>query len=645
MASKLSPAPVTAGRPSNKTRRPPAGPRSSPARGPGQRAWLVPLILFACAFGLYANTLRHDYAVDDNVFTTHNRYVQERFAGLPEILTQGSMKGFADQPLSLYRPLVLVSFVAEIAVWGNNPHVHHFFNVLLYAITAAALYVLLRRMLGGAAAPVALTASLLFVFHPLHTEVVASIKNRDEILAWLFGIFCLLQLLEHSRTQSRRALTLSTLCFLLALFSKENSAAFLPVAVLVLYFFTRKDIPAIGRTLLPHTAALALYLGLRAAVLGEVLFNAQQLLVINNTLVAARHSSERFATNFVILGKYLWLLVFPKNLSWDYSFRQIPIVGWSDWRALLSLALHVAMAVYALTGLKRRSPYAFAILFYFVMLAPVSNVLFLIGATMGERFLYVPSFGFCLALGLLLRRWLGATPSAPPLVRLRLWAVLGPILLLYAGRTVTRNLDWKDIETLFAAGLKVTPNSARAHGAMGNYKLALAEAAEGGPARLENFRIAAERFKRAVALFPDDPDYWYGLGASSAALGDTAAAFEAYRAALKRRAGHARALNNLGTLFFKRGVYDSAAVYFERSVEADSRFAEAVGNLGSIHHVRGDLRAAVQYYDRALTLDSTNRGTIANRRAAFLALGDTASANRYREPEAGRPSAEAPRER
>src|SRR5258706_6204441 len=118
------------------------------------------------------------------------------------------------------------------------------------------------------------------------------------------------------------------------------------------------------------------------------------------------------------------------------------MVGWAKAGALLAGGASAAMVVGALVLLPRRSVISFGILFYMVTLSVVSNVFFLMASTMGERFLFVPSLGFCIVLGVALWRWLGPErrPHGSPAP---LYGVAGLLLLLAGARTVTRNRDWK----------------------------------------------------------------------------------------------------------------------------------------------------------------------------------------------------------
>ena len=178
---------------------------------------------------------------------------------------------------------------------------------------------------------------------------------------------------------------------------------------------------------------------------------------------ATRHLAE--AKVFYTLGKYLQLLVFPYILTHDYYPRHIEVMDFADWGALLSLALYLAMLVYALRQLPRKDPVSFAILYYLATLSIVSNLLFPVGTHMAERLMFMPSVGFCLLLALLGYRWAAASvpKGKEPAFRqfMPALAVLAAVCLAYAARTVVRNPAWADNYTLFTTDIQYSPNSAK----------------------------------------------------------------------------------------------------------------------------------------------------------------------------------------
>lgn len=144
-------------------------------------------LLFAFAFLLYGNTINHEYNFDDALVTQNHRHTSRGVEAIPEIFTSHYYQdedGYAYE----YRPVTLASFAIEHQFFGESPTISHFINVLLYAISGVLLFVLLSSLLPGQGIHFCFLVAFIFIAHPLHTEVVASIKNRDEILALLFAM-------------------------------------------------------------------------------------------------------------------------------------------------------------------------------------------------------------------------------------------------------------------------------------------------------------------------------------------------------------------------------------------------------------------------------------------------------------------------
>lgn len=158
------------------------------------------LVFAAITVLLYSNTFSHDYALDDEAVIEFNTHVHMGLAGLPTIFSSGYWSG-AGSFQNGYRPLSVASYALEYHFFGLNPAVSHVVNVALYAIPIMMLLSVLRQFdssmamrHGSASGGRSLSrywpyiTVLIFAVHPVHTEVVAKIKSRDEILAFLFCI-------------------------------------------------------------------------------------------------------------------------------------------------------------------------------------------------------------------------------------------------------------------------------------------------------------------------------------------------------------------------------------------------------------------------------------------------------------------------
>ena len=149
------------------------------------------ILLFLGAILLYGNTIFNDYNLDDELVTKNHRLTSKGISAIPEIFNSNYYEDDFGYSYG-YRPVTLSTFAIEHSLFGENPKVSHAINVLLFGLTCGLLFYLIRRILPDQSIYIALLASVIFMVHPIHTEVVASIKNRDEILSLLFGIMSLL---------------------------------------------------------------------------------------------------------------------------------------------------------------------------------------------------------------------------------------------------------------------------------------------------------------------------------------------------------------------------------------------------------------------------------------------------------------------
>lgn len=196
----------------------------------------VRLIVFFSAIALYFNSVPNNYNLDDEIVTRNHRLTSKGIAAIPEIFTEPYYKdasGYAYE----YRPIVLVSFAIEHSLFGENVHVSHFINVLLYSLLCLLLFVCLQTLLRDYGSLLPFIATIFFVVHPAHTEVVDSIKNRDEILALGGSLAALFFALRWVDTSRWYFVPVSVLCFLVSLLSKQSTITWVVVIPVALIFF------------------------------------------------------------------------------------------------------------------------------------------------------------------------------------------------------------------------------------------------------------------------------------------------------------------------------------------------------------------------------------------------------------------------
>ena len=420
--------------------------------------------------GLYVQTLPFDYVLDDTILIVKNKFTQEGIAGIPEILGNETFKGHFGEQKELveggrYRPLSQVTFAIEKTITGGNAAFSHFLNVLLYALTGILLYRVLLSLFPQARKQfinVPFAAAALFIVHPLHVEVIANVKGRDEILAFLAELGILYYSLKWLAKNKTRYLVYSALCFFLGILSKENVITFLAIVPATAYFFSNSSTTDKIKLTLPLVAVTILYLVIRYSVLGYM-FSGQEIANLMNNPFFGMSFGEKTATIFYTLLLYLKLLVYPHPLTHDYYPYHIPVMNWSDWAPILSLLIHLALLVLMFVTLKRKSVISYSIAFYFITFSVVSNLFISVGTFMNERFVYHASLGFCIALSWLLVEKM----SVNRLTKNLGYAILLVGTVIFSIVSYLRIPAWKTNESLNSAAIKVSYNSARSNLFMG----------------------------------------------------------------------------------------------------------------------------------------------------------------------------------
>jgi hypothetical protein len=434
--------------------------------------WRQVSIISLLALGFYIESVKFDYVLDDSILIVNNKFTQKGIAGIGDIFRYESFKGyFGDQKEMVeggrYRPLSIATFALEKSLTGGNKVISHLINVLLYVLTGIFLYRVLLFMFPKARSTqtkkkwffsVPFVAAILFIAHPLHVEVVANVKGRDEIFALLGELSVLYFTFKYLGEKKLKYLIFSFLSFFFGILSKEGIVTFIAIVPITAWFFTNSTWSDKIKITLPLFAGLFIYLLMRVQAIGFLFSGAEIANLMNNPFYGLPFG-EKMATIFYTLLLYLKLLIYPHPLTHDYYPYHIPIMNWTDWASILSLLLYTGMIIVMLKGWKKKTIWAYSIAFYLVTLSIVSNLFISVGTFMNERFLYHASLGFCIAIA-----WLLVEKLNYNLVIQRISLsvfTLGTIGL--SALTLIRLPDWKTVESLDRSALKVSPDSARAN--------------------------------------------------------------------------------------------------------------------------------------------------------------------------------------
>lgn len=579
-------------------------------------------IAAALAVACYANAPANGFALDDIGIIVENPVVRNG-AGLGTIFTSPywpvGASGVSADP-TLYRPLTILSFLVDAALWGPRPSAFHAVNILWHVAATVLLFVTAVRVLGSLLP--AFAAAALFAVHPLHTEAVTGLVGRADLMATVFVLsaFLLLRRRDSSGVTPWR-LVAGASCWMLGLFAKEMAAT-LPALLVLDDWLHRHELPRdrpprlqllVGRYAALAVAAVAWLLLREQAVSGEsqVWAGFVGLSPLPRVLTASRVALE-----------YVGLFLFPVRLLADYWVTEVPIATTVlDPLVLLSLLTWLAAGALVVRVSGREPGLALGIAWFFITFAPVSNVLFPIGVAKAERLMYLPSVGLCFvaAWGLDRLQRLVRPPLAVRLAVMAIIAVLG-------ARTLVRNRDWKDSLTLALATLRESPASPLMNDiAAGEYMkrgdaaaaLPLLRAAvQSAPGMafirthlgtvygsLGQLDSAVAQYTEALRLNPSDSDAHNNIGVALMSGGRVEEAIPHFRAAIGIRPTFPDPHMNLGVLFLGRGALDSALARVVEAVRLNPASAEGHNNLGVVLQRVGQLDRAAAEYREALRLN------------------------------------------
>ncbi|KAG9470556.1 hypothetical protein GDO78_017356 [Eleutherodactylus coqui] len=493
-----------------------------------------------------------------------------------------------------YRPLCVLSFRVNAYWSGLEPFYFHAVNVVLHCMVTAVLgYTCSTAVFEDRKQAVA--SALLFAVHPVHTEAVAGIVGRADIISCLLFLLAFLSYIRSVEvnpppdcfpgTTSPLLLLLSLFLGTCAMLVKETGLTVFGVClvydlqILCWWKSLRASSSTHPRSMWDVTAPflkrallischVIVVLGFRVYIMGGSmpLFSEQ-----DNPASFSPYILSRFLTFSYLLAFNAWLLLGPITLCYDWQVGSIPLVHsiWDIRNAftLLLVVVLLSLSRHCLTGSKRAGhrEVTVGLLFLIFPFIPASNLFFRVGFVVAERVLYMPSMGFCILCVHGLKRLSSRVgprgSSAVPLCFLLL-------LVLFSCKSVSQTECWRSRESLFRSGVLTLPHNAKVHYNYANFLKDQNRKEE-----------AISHYKTVLRLYPQHSSALNNLGTLTFNL---TAAEEYYRKALDISPQHSRALFNLGNLLRTQGRNKEAEVVLRESLLHGPYFADAYSSLGSL---------------------------------------------------------------
>ena len=553
-----------------------------PGAPKARRAAAVVVALVAVT--AYAATLGYDLVWDDTLLIRQSWRLHQ-WGELPRLLVS-QFWWETGETSRYYRPLVTLTFFLDMKVWGLQSFGFHLTNLLAHVAVILAVLAVARRVTGDELA--AGISALAFALQPLHTESVTFVSGRTDVLAALFFLLALLAYDRHRDRPRWRFTACSLGAYLLALLAKEVAIT-LPAVLALWDWRVRGDLRDRrvawrgAARYAPYGGVLVLYVGLRLFALRGV---------GNSAAGAWAPPVTRLLTTLQTVAWYAWMTIVPYPGN---SYRVVmpvtvpPDLHW--WLAMVGLGVAIGGTAWALG---RMPVIGFGALWFWITLAPSAgvNLLPLPTALMAERFLYLPTVGYCLILGWVASRLLGPVTLGRA-TRLRLAPSLGlaVLFLAYFVLTLWRNEDWCDEDRLYSRMAESSPAAAVPH-----INLAFVQLLRG------EISLANEHLREAVRLAPGNPRAQAGLGLTETLLGHLDVGLQHGLRARELAPDNADVLASLGALYLARGEPARAAPELSESLRVKPNQVHPALNLALALAWLDQPEAAEAQLERALRL-------------------------------------------
>ena len=417
-------------------------------------------LFFLCvSFLLYGNTLKNGYGLDDQ-FVTENNYTNQGFKSIKRIFSSFYVENDGKNNYE-YRPIAKLTFAIEHEFFGVKPWIGHLINIVLYAVCLLVLFKVLRLIFYNHTLLFSVFITLFFASIPTHTEVVASLKNRDILLCFIFSMLVIIQFDEFLKTKKHLHLLFASTFVLLGFLTKYDILPFLVITPLVLYKKHKFKITSFIFT----TTAFGLGFFLSKLVKNQLLdktFNERIFKFHENPLFFDHSITAKISSAFNSLGFYFKMLVFPSNMTCYYGYNTIDIYNFLSVYALLGIICFIVLVYYFFKLIKTDNPIWYGIVFFGVSISMYLNIAKVVPGIVGDRFLFFASTGFSIIIVylffVLINKNLKTDSFLKTNTNFKLTSII--ILIIYSLAIVSRNTEWKDRLTLYESDIKKMPESA-----------------------------------------------------------------------------------------------------------------------------------------------------------------------------------------
>ena len=555
--------------------------------------------LFLLGAVIYSNILYAPFVYDDRGTIVENETIKNL------------SKSFTD--ISNNRYIGLLSFAFNYAIGGLNVLGYHLVNNLVHIINAFLVYWLVivlfktPKMATSTLSKefIAISASFIFISHPIHTQAVTYIVQRFTSLATLFYLLSLIMYLKgRLLTNGTKFMSqqnsgngqgmfnfkslfyyfISLISAILAIKTKEIALT-LPFAIIMceLYFF-EPGLKKLNRFVFLLPILLILLVIVPGSLNPEKSLNEIAADIDNMSRETVNISrTDYLVTQFRVIITYLRLLFFPVNQNMDYDYPLYKTIFSPD--IILSLVVIFSLIIIAILTYKKARLISFGIAWFFLTLSIESSII-PIRDVINEHRVYLPSIGFFIA-------GLAAFDQFVPARKVKI-GLIAILVVTLSISTYHRNNIWKDPQALWEDVISKAPNNSRAYNNLGVvYK------------EREEFDKAVELFEKSLRANRNYTAVYYNMGDVQYRSGNYENALAYLKQALTGKLNpqlHLDILNKLGRTYGAMGRREKAIEIFEEAIKLFPSSIVLLNNLGVQYMKNNQIDSAIETFEKALKI-------------------------------------------
>ncbi len=578
---------------------------------------------------VYSNTFHVPFHYDDRPVIVENPNIKD-LSNISDILFHNP-----------FRPVLSLSFALNYYFNGLNPFGYHLVNLIFHILNGILVYILILLALSKSCTgfetsskipfQISFFVSLIFSLHPIQTESVTYISSRSEVMCTSFYLLSIIFFLKFLKSAKVKILFYlgSLVSFLISLGIKEIAITLPVTLILFEYLFLSKKSQGDDLILKNRDTTKTLTGFLKGKWYHFFfLFIIPVIFIIRYLTLGAfghpkfhRDLFYHFLTQSHVIINYIKLFFLPVNLTIDHVFPLFKTPFEAS--TVLAIVTVFFIIIFSFKNIKKLPLLSFSILWFFLTLSPTS--LIPLEDSMSERWLYLPSVGFCLFLVVMIQTQIVGNkigflnldrrgsltpqfylPEQPacrqagnllPIMEKRIFSVylLFIIILLFSVQTYVRNIAWQSEYSLWEDALKKTHDKARPYLSLGYLKFK-----EG------KYEEAIDYYKKSIEIFPTAEAYnnlAYTLTKYNPTNLNDSVAIKLLEKSILLKKENYKSYLNIGDIYLRKRDYGNAMINYKKALEINPKFSAAYWKIGTIYESQGRIKDAIERYKLAIKFD------------------------------------------